>query len=143
MDYLKLLRAAVEHIEAFEEDEAENVLKALGFTKNVLAIIKAEIHIRDEDKGNIFMVEDKIFHNGELVWVLSYEGDKYIFSDEKETETGYETECVPFKNYHHYVYIDDDNGIYTGYAWYNKYESYVNDFDNLEKCLDWLVGEEE
>lgn len=145
MDYLKLLKAAVEHIEAFEEDEAENVLRGFGFTKNVLAEIKTEIHINDEDKENVIMVDGKIFHNGEVVWILNKAGEKYIFSDEKETETGYETECVPFKNYHHYISTYESCGEYryVGYAWYNKYESYIQEFDDFMECLDWLVGEEE
>lgn len=144
MDYLKLLRSAVEHIEAFEEDEAENVLKSLGFTKNDLAEIKTEIHINDEDKKNVTMVEGKIFHNGEVVWILSRAGASYIFSDQEETENGWVTECVPFKNYPHYIEIDEykERPMYTGYAWYKKDENYMESFHDLTECLDWLVGEE-
>ena len=145
MDCMKLLKAAVEHIETFEEDEAENVLKGLGFTKNDLAEIKTEIHINDEDKENVIMVQGKIFHNGEVVWILSKYGEKYIFSDQEETENGWVTECVPFKNYPHYISIDEYAGDYryAGYAWYNKNESYIQTFDDFTECLDWLVGEEE
>ena len=144
MDCLKLLKAAVEHIEFFEEDEVENVLKSLGFTKNDLAEIKTEIIINDEDKENVVMVEGKIFHNGEVVWILNNYGSKYIFSDQEETENGWVTECVPFKNYHHYITIDEYAGEYrcVGYAWYNQYESYIQEFTDLTECLDWLVGEE-
>mgnify|MGYP005612835331 CR=1 FL=1 len=47
---MQLLKAAVGQIEAFEEDEAENVLKGLGFTKNDLAEIKTEINNRFYNK---------------------------------------------------------------------------------------------
>ena len=141
---MELLRAAVEQIEAFEEDEAENVLKGLGFTKNDLAEIRTQIHINDEDKENVTMVEGKIFHNGEVVWILNSYGARYIFSDQEETERGWVTECVPFKNYSHYIHIDKDRDepLYTGYAWYSKNDSYIQSFDDLTECLDWLVGEE-
>ena len=142
---MQLLKAAVGQIEAFEEDEAENVLKSLGFTKNDLAEIRTEIHINDEDKENVVMVEGKIFHNGEVVWILNSYGAKYIFSDQKETEMGWITECVPFKNYSHYIHIDEDRDkpLYTGFSWYSKIDSYVYDFSDLKECLDWLVGEED
>lgn len=141
---MELLRAAVGQIEAFEEDEAENVLKGLGFTKDELAEIRTEIHFNDEDKENVIMVSGKIFHNGEVIWVLNKAGEKYIFSDEEETERGWVTERVPFKNYHHYISIYESCGEYryVGYAWYNKYESYIQEFDDFTECLDWLVDRE-
>lgn len=141
---MELLRAAVGQIEAFEEDEAENVLKGLGFTKDELAEIRTEIHFNDEDNENVIMVSGKIFHNGEVIWILNKVGEKYIFSDEEETERGWVTECVPFKNYHHYVSTYESCGEYryVGYAWYNKNESYIQEFDDFTECLDWLVGEE-
>lgn len=37
-----LLKNAVEHIEAFEEDESENVLKYLGFTEDDLTAIRSK-----------------------------------------------------------------------------------------------------
>lgn len=139
---MELLRAAIMQIEAFEDDEAENVLRSLGFTKNDLAEIKTEIHINDEDKENVIMVQGKIFHNGEVVWLLSKAGERYIFSDQEENERGWATECVPFKNYHHYMSIYEKYGEYryVGYAWYNKNESYIQEFKDFTKCLDWLVG---
>lgn len=142
---MELLRAAVKQIEAFEGDEAENVLKSLGFTKNDLAEIQTEIHINDEDKENIIMVEGKIFHNGEVVWLLNKLGEKYIFSDQEETENGWVTKCVPFKNYSHYIDIDEyrEQPLYTGYAWYGENENYMESFHSLKECLDWLVGEED
>lgn len=142
---MKLLQAAVEQIEAFEEDEAENVLKSLGFTKNDLAEIRTEIHINDEDKENVIMVNGKIFHNGEVIWILNKLGEKYIFSDQEDNGRDWITECVPFKNYHHYISIYEHCGEYryVGYAWYNKNESYIQEFTDLTECLDWLVGEEE
>lgn len=142
---MQLLKAAIGQIEAFEEDEAENVLKGLGFTKNDLAELKTEIHIDDDDMQNVSMVEGKIFHNGEVVWMLSKYGEQYIFSDQEETERGWTTECVPFKNYSHYIstYSYDGGYRYVGYAWYNKNESYIQEFDDFTECLDWLVGEEE
>lgn len=142
---MELLKAAVEHIEAFEDYEAENVLKSLGFTKKDLAKIKTEIHINDEDKENIIMVKGKLFHNGEVVWILNKAGAEYIFSDQEETEKGWMTECVPFKNYSHYIDIDEYRGqpLYTGYAWYGKNENYVESFHDMTECLNWLVGEEE
>lgn len=141
---MELLRAAVGQIEAFEEDEAENVLKSLGFTEGDLEEIRNEIHISDEDKKNMHMVNGHIFHDGEIVWILSKSGEKYIFSDEQETETGYITECVPFKNYHHYVSIYESCGKYryVGYAWYSKTESYIEEFNDFTVCLDWLVDKE-
>ena len=142
---MELLKAAVGQIEAFEDDEAENVLKSLGFTKNDLVEIRTEIHINDEDKKNVSMVIGKIFHNGDIVWILNSYGAKYIFSDQEETERGWQTKCVPFKNYHHYMTIDEYGGKYryVGYAWYNQYESYIQEFNDLTECLDWLVGKEE
>lgn len=141
---MTLLKAAVEHIEAFEEDEAENVFKSLGFTKDDLAEIQTEIHINDEDKENVIMVQGKIFHKGEIVWILNKLGERYIFSDDEETERGWVTECVPFKNYHHYISTYESCGEYryVGYAWYRKNESYIQEFDDFTECLDWLVGKE-
>ena len=141
---MELLKAAVGQIEAFEGDEAENVFKSLGFTKDDLAEIRTEIYINDEDKENISMVQGKIFHNGEIVWILSQYGEKYIFSDQEENERGWVTECVPFKNYHHYISTYEYGGEYryVGYAWYNKNESYIQEFTDLTECLDWLVGDE-
>lgn len=142
---MELLRAAVGQIEAFEEDEAENVLKGLGFTEGDLAEIKTEIQINDEDKENVAMVQGKIFHNGEVIWILSKYGESYIFSDQEETKTGWTTECVPFKNYHHYISTYEYGGKYryVGYAWYNKNESYIKEFDDWTECLDWLVDKED
>lgn len=147
MDNLRmmdLLKRAVEHIEAFEEDEAQLVLYSIGFTKNDLAEIQTEIHVNDEDKENMNMVTGNIFHNGEVVWILSKLGEKYIFSDQTETEDGWITECVPFKSYNHYISVYEYAGEYryVGYAWYNKNESYIQEFKDFEECLDWLVGVE-
>lgn len=142
---MNLLKATVNHIEGFEEDEAYNVLNNLGFTKNELAEIETGIHINEEDRDNMTMVKGWIFHNGEIVWILDRSGEKYIFSDEEETENGWMTERIPFKNYSHYITITEHRGktIYTGYAWYGKYDNYIEDFHDLTKCLDWLVGKED
>lgn len=143
---MELLKIAVDHIEAFEEDESENVLKAIGFTENDLAAIRFKLELDDKDKGNIHMVDGKLFHNGEVIWRLTSSGNEYIFSDFSEDESapdGYFSENVPFKNYSHYFYYDETKDVYCGYAYYSPTESYVQDFDTLEECLDWLVPERE
>ena len=141
-----LLKIAVEHIEAFEDYESENVLKSLGFTDNDLAAIRFEPQWDDKDKENIHMVEGKIFHHGEVIWQLSYAGNEYIFSDFRKDDSapeGYITENIPFKNYSHYFYYDETRDVYCGYAYYSPTESYAKDFDTLDDCLEWLVPERE
>jgi len=136
---LSLLKNAVEHIEAFEEDESQNVLKALGFSENDLAEIRFKLELDEADKRNIPMVEGKLFHNGEVIWQLSHSGNEFISSSLNE----YITENIPFKNYSHYFYYDETRDVYCGYAYYSPTESYAYDFNTLDECLDWLVPEHE
>lgn len=141
-----LLKNAVEHIEAFEDRESENVLKSLGFTDNDLAEMRFELKLAEKDKENIHMVYGKIFHHGEVVWELTCSGNEYIFSDieiNDDAPNGYIAENIPFENYSHYFYYDDTRDVYCGYAYYSPTESYAKDFDTLEECLDWLVPERE
>lgn len=143
---MSLLRNAVEHIEAFEDHESENVLRALGFTENDLAEIRFTPEMDAQDLKNISMVCGKVFHHGEVIWELSSSGNEYIFSDFGEkgkTLNGYISENVPFKKYSHYFYYDEFKDVYCGYAYYNPAETYVADFKSLEDCLDWLVPERE
>lgn len=76
---MELLKIAVEHIESFEDRESENVLKALGFTEDELAEIRFHLEFDDKDKENIYMVQGKVFHHGEVIWELTYFGNEYIF----------------------------------------------------------------
>ena len=143
---MHLLKKAVEHIEAFEDRESEIVLKSLGFTDEELAAIRFEPKWDEKDKENIHMVEGKVFHHGEVIWQLSSAGMDYIFSDFRENPDvpdEYITENIPFKNYSHYFYYDEDRDIYCGCAYYAPTESYAQDFDTLDECLEWLVPDPE
>lgn len=48
-----LLKKAVEHIEEFEEDQSENVLKDLGFTEDDLAVIRRQGNFTDPVKSSL------------------------------------------------------------------------------------------
>lgn len=145
---MELLRIAVDHIENFEEDEAENVLASLGFTEDELAEIRFNPRVEKEEEGHSEMIASYLLHGGKIVPVLNKLGADYIFSDQREDDNsvqGFVTDCVPFKDCPHYVYPWEDNsGVirYTAYAWYSRHENYIEDFASLEEALDWLVKEE-
>lgn len=144
----ELLRVAVEHIEAFEEDEAQNVFRSLGFTENELKEALYGSYLTEEELKNIDMIEKPIVHNGEPIWELSEKGANFIFSDQVEDDsalTGWKTECVPFPSQSHYFYVCAERGkpLYVGHAWYKPTESFVETFKSLEECLNWLVPEPE
>lgn len=92
------------------------------------------------------MIKGCVIHNNHIIWILSDYGDEYIFSDDEWNEDGFwMTECVPFKEYSHYVYCKNrsDGSIkYVAYAWYNKNESYIEEFTDWERCVNWLIGED-
>lgn len=142
----ELLRVAVDHIESFEEDEAQNVFRSLGFSENEMKEALYGFYLTEEELKNIDMIEKPIIHNGEPIWQLNARGASYIFSDQVEDDaalTGWKTECVPFSSQSHYFYVDEQFGkpVYCAYAWYGPGDSYVNNFESLEECLEWLVSE--
>lgn len=145
---MELLRIAVDHIENFEEDEAENVLTSLGFTEDELAEIRFSPKVKKEEEEHSKMISSYLVREGKIVPVLNKLGADYIFSDQRESEKsaqGFVTDCVPFKDCPHYVYPwEDKSGVtrYTAYAWYSRNENYVEDFDSLEDTLNWLLGED-
>lgn len=133
----ELLAAAVNHIQNFEDDMSDEVLASLGFTKDELAEIDAMTRSNDESAK---YVDGYISYNGKIIWLLSNEGSKYIYSDQREDEEeNWVTHCVPFKEISFYIDIKE-NGFCTGYVWYNSKENYVEDFLNIKDCLDWLIG---
>ena len=137
-----LLRAAVDHIESFEEDEAANVFKSLGFTEDELVMIQTEIKILPEDEKNTIYVDGWNVHNGQIYWLLNDAGKDYMFSTERYVAGTFVTDSVPFKNYSHYLGTEErEDGLtrYVAYAWYSKNESYVKEFDNLDEALNWLM----
>lgn len=144
---MELLRTAVDHIENFEEDEAEKVFESLGFTDVELAEIRGKLSFSKEEEGNEGMIADHLIHNGQIILVLSEAGSKYIFSDQREDDKsaqGFVTDCVPFKNYPHYIYpwtSESGTTRYTAFAWYNRNENYIEDFNSLEEAIDWLTSE--
>lgn len=151
-ELIRLLNIAIKHIENFEEDMACVVLDNIGFLDEELREIKSEAvsdinfsDINPEDMKNTFMVKNRILHNGGIIWELSFEGNAYIFSDQKENGAapgGFVAENVPFKNFPHYYYrMNKGHGeiFYYGYAWYGPDENYMRDFSSLEECLDWLA----
>lgn len=140
----ELLKAAVEHIESFEEDRSKEVLVSLGFTDKELMLIKGDINIFSEEKENLKHVKDFKVHNGEVVWVLNDAGKEFIFSDEEYVDGKFFVECVPFKNYSHYVYEDvsfDGSPKFIAYAWYDKETSFTDEFTSLDEALEWLVSD--
>ena len=140
----ELLKIAVNHIENFEDKESAKVLKSLGFTADELAEINFELNMTDLTQEQAFMLYGCTIHNGECIWELTYAGNEYIFSDFREDEAmpnGYFTKNIPLQEFSHYFYYDESRDVYTGYAWYNPTESYVDDFNSLEECLNWLVSE--
>lgn len=148
----QLLKIAVQHIENFEDTESENVLRELGFTKDELVELNTTITLDKNEERNLTMVNGWFIHNGEVIWNLSEAGFDFIFSDQIEDESspvGYVTENIPFKNYSHYIYnnefCDRKNGgnAYICYAWYDKNNSYISEFNDLDEALNWLVPEPE
>ena len=141
----ELLRIAIDHIENFEEDEAENVFKSLGFSEDELVEIKTKVEFDKDDARTIAMVEDKIFYKGKLIWKLSAAGAEYIFSDQEEDTSaaqGFVSDCVPFKNHPYYVEVkecSDGTLQYIGYVWYDRYNNFIEQFNDLGACFDWLV----
>ena len=57
---MELLRAAVDHIESFEEDEASNVLSSLGFTEDELAEIKASAIVSENPWEDLIASDEMI-----------------------------------------------------------------------------------
>lgn len=141
--YLKILKRAINHIETIEGKKG---LYSLGCTNEDIAEIQLGIlNTQVDEKANINMIKEKIIYNDEVVLVLNDYGSKYIFSDQTETEDGWITECVPFKDHHHYIEIilkGDNSKKYVGYAWYNPKESYIEEFNDLNACLDWLTAKQ-
>lgn len=144
----ELLKIAVQHIEDFEDTESKNVLMELGFTKDELTELNTTIALDKNDEQNLAMVNRWFIHNGEVIWELSEAGHKFIFSDQREDDSslvGWITENIPFKNYSHYIYHNEfgRGKEYICYAWYNKSDSYINEFNDLDEALNWLVPEPE
>ena len=103
------------------------------------------VKILPDDEVNKDKVKRIITHKGKVIWLLTDKGNEWIFSDQKEIERHncifWETHNVPFKNYPHYIY-QYESGRCVGYAWYSEIENYVEDFKDMESCLDWLVDYE-
>ena len=57
---MELLKRSVDHIESFEEDASEIVLKALGFTNEELAEIKGEVEFTKHDNGSANTLQDSL-----------------------------------------------------------------------------------
>lgn len=57
---MELLKRSVDHIESFEEDASEIVLKALGFTNEELAEIKGEVEFTEHDNGSASTLQDSL-----------------------------------------------------------------------------------
>ena len=137
----KLLKAAA------DRNDGREALKVLGFTEDEVLELGLKIELTEEEKRNIGYVCGYTVRNGEVIWELTDAGNEYIFSDQKELNEPvreWHTECVPFKRFSHYYYEwvnSEGETMYTGYAWYNENESYVDDFKTLDDCLEWLVSD--
>lgn len=105
-----------------------------------------ENFLAEDDLKNCDMVTGFVIYNNEFVWVLSEKGADYIFSDQYEDEQndGWITEKIPFKNYSHYILPPHvaNNSNYVCYAWYDKHNSYISEYNDYLSALDWLVGKD-
>lgn len=106
--------------------------------------LQTYIKSKQDEKNHFDMIKTFIYYNNEMILILNNKGEKWIFSDtveSKDERGGYITNNVPFKNHSHYMYIDYSLGKpkYIGFAWYNQYESYINEFNSFEECASWLT----
>lgn len=148
----------------YETELRKPLVDELFIDKHSVEEIKSSIHDWWKDYQIADGTEDKLYeyvdnlkfmkkyqyvkkvhkHNGNIVIELNDEGNKYIFSDQEQNEkscVGWETHNVPFDDQNHYFYEHKStcNGKrFTGYAWYNPMESYIEEFADLESCLNWL-----
>ena len=99
-----------------------------------------------EDLEHYDMVTGFIIHNNEFIWILSKEGADYIFSDQiyDEEKDVWSTEKIPFRYYSHYLLPPHvaNNSNYVCYAWYDKHNSYISEYNDYLSALDWLVGKD-
>ena len=101
--------------------------------------------LTEEEQRNIDMVEYAIIDkSGEVIWILSEKGKKFIFSDfDPDYEDDYVINNVPFKRYNHYLSVPSKNEEwYEAFACYNPKESYVESFKNINKAINWLIDKE-
>lgn len=103
--------------------------------------------LTENEQKNADMIEYAIIDkSGEVIWVLNKKGAKWIFSDQDYDEKNdiWHTECVPFKNYYHYLVLPNtnNNSNYVCYAWYGPNESYISEVNNIQEAISWLIDKE-